>query len=92
MCLITTTLLCFTLLAAQCAQAVAALHAAGWLHSDLKPQNLMVEQRTGALRLLDFGFAVPADHGAHPAFASWHGHGLEGRNVQCLRSCKGQQL
>ncbi|MFO0900353.1 MAG: serine/threonine-protein kinase [Pirellulales bacterium] len=43
-------------LARQAAQALQALHAANWLHMDLKPANLHVSPR-GHLTLLDLGFA-----------------------------------
>lgn len=42
--------------ARQCAQALAALHAGGWSHCDLKPENIMVDPR-GHITLIDLGFA-----------------------------------
>ncbi|MBS4753079.1 serine/threonine protein kinase [Nocardioides sp. zg-ZUI104] len=48
----------------QTLQALAAVHAAGIVHRDIKPGNLMLEP-TGSgrphLRLTDFGIAVPSD-------------------------------
>lgn len=41
----------------QASQAIAALHAAGWLHRDVKPANMMVSDR-GHLTLIDLGFAT----------------------------------
>jgi tetratricopeptide (TPR) repeat protein len=47
------------------ADALAALHARGWAHGDLKPGHVLLAD--GAVRLLDFGLAVrPADPGARP--------------------------
>ena len=40
----------------QVAEGLTALHAAGWMHCDVKPQNIMVSQQ-GHATLLDLGFA-----------------------------------
>lgn len=40
----------------QTAEALAALHDAGWLHSDVKPENILVG-RSGHATLLDLGLA-----------------------------------
>ena len=49
------------LLLDQLLQALAAVHAAGIVHRDVKPANLLLEPTDGApfLRLGDFGVAVP---------------------------------
>jgi serine/threonine protein kinase len=43
-------------IARQAAEALAALHAAGWMHGDVKPANLRIS-RAGHVTLLDLGFA-----------------------------------
>lgn len=45
---------------AQIAAAMAEAHAAGMVHGDLKPSNLMLEA-DGTVRILDFGLARLAD-------------------------------
>jgi len=41
----------------QLAQALEAIHAAGWVHGDIKPDNAIVGVR-GHVTLIDFGFAA----------------------------------
>ncbi len=41
----------------QTAQALVALHAAGWIHGDVKPANVVVGTR-GHVTLVDLGFAA----------------------------------
>lgn len=46
----------------QMLQAVAALHAAGYIHLDIKPSNFLFKQSGGAgLLLADFALAQPVD-------------------------------
>ena len=44
----------------QVAEALAALHRAGWMHADVKPSNIYVT-RTGHATLIDLGFALKLD-------------------------------
>ena len=46
------------------ADAVAAMHAQGVLHLDIKPENLMMRAENGRLVLIDFGLAAVAEAGA----------------------------
>lgn len=53
-------------IAAQVAEALAYSHAAGVVHRDVKPQNILIDQ-AGKVRLVDFGLAkdLSIDDAAH---------------------------
>jgi len=44
----------------QTAEAIAAVHAAGFIHRDICPRNLMLTNKREDLKLIDFGLTVPA--------------------------------
>jgi transcriptional regulator with GAF, ATPase, and Fis domain len=46
-------------IAAFAGEALADLHAAGLAHGDVKPDNLLVDEASGAVHLLDLGLAGP---------------------------------
>ncbi len=48
-------------IARQVAEALEALQHGGWMHGDVKPNNLVVSP-TGHTTLIDLGFAAPAAH------------------------------
>jgi eukaryotic-like serine/threonine-protein kinase len=43
---------------AQAAEALAGLHAEGYIHHDINPRNFLVD-RQGCVKLIDFGLTVP---------------------------------
>jgi len=47
-------------LARELADAIAAAHAAGCIHRDLKPDNVIMDRETGEPRITDFGLARDA--------------------------------
>jgi len=46
---------------AQIAAGVHAAHEAGIVHRDLKPENVMFDEKSSAVKLLDFGIATDTD-------------------------------
>ena len=44
----------------QAAEAVAAVHEAGYIHRDICPRNFMISPGGDSLKLIDFGLTVPA--------------------------------
>ncbi len=48
-------------MAAQLAAGLDAVHAEGLIHRDLKPDNIMVDPRTGKAMVVDFGIARQED-------------------------------
>jgi eukaryotic-like serine/threonine-protein kinase len=41
---------------------VAHLHKQGVIHRDIKPENIMVDKKSGTIKLIDFGFAKSVKH------------------------------
>jgi urea transport system substrate-binding protein len=50
-------------IARQVAEGLAAAHARGLIHRDVKPANIWLEAPTGRVKLLDFGLARPVAGG-----------------------------
>jgi eukaryotic-like serine/threonine-protein kinase len=44
----------------QAAEAIAAVHKAGYIHRDICPRNFVVDKSCDSLKLIDFGLTVPA--------------------------------
>jgi eukaryotic-like serine/threonine-protein kinase len=48
------------------ANGLEAAHEAGLIHGDVKPENIVIEERTGRPVLIDFGLArAPSEQGVH---------------------------
>ncbi len=56
-------------LGADLCRAVAAVHAAGLLHRDIKPQNVMLADEDGRLVLMDFGTGYELRHASDASLA-----------------------
>ena len=54
---------------AQTVIALEAVHSAGYIHRDIKPDNLLLDAG-GHMKLSDFGLCKPVDVGTLPAFAA----------------------
>ncbi len=66
---------------AKVAEGVAAVHAAGIIHGDVKPSNIVIEEDTGRPVLVDFGLAGHGNDvgdfgGGTPSYASPEQAGL----------------
>ena len=44
----------------QAAEAISAVHKAGFIHRDICPRNFVVSREGDSLKLIDFGLSVPA--------------------------------
>lgn len=56
-------------IAARCAHALAAVHAVGVLHKDIKPANILIDATASRVRLADFGSGRVFDDSAAAAYA-----------------------
>jgi eukaryotic-like serine/threonine-protein kinase len=48
-------------IASQLAEVLGAVHSTGLVHRDVKPRNIVMQPGSGALKLVDFGFATPME-------------------------------
>lgn len=62
---------------AQTVVALDAIHAAGYIHRDIKPDNLLLDA-LGHMKLSDFGLCKPVDVSTLPAFAAGEQGGVGG--------------
>jgi serine/threonine protein kinase len=72
------------------AKAVAALHGAGLLHLDLAPASVVYDTKTRALRLIDWGHALPVHYAASTylarvASAAYAGIGMRPSGTPSMR-------
>jgi len=53
-------------------EALSAIHAEGWVHNDVKPENFVVDVVEGALRLILLDFGLAAQIGSWPSGSGPH--------------------
>lgn len=75
---------------AQTVIALEAIHAAGYIHRDIKPDNLLLDIY-GHMKLSDFGLCKPVDVSALPAFKENSPGELTGSNLPSPGSGKSQE-
>jgi serine/threonine protein kinase len=49
-------------LAVQLVEAVIDCHKKGFLHADIKPKNIIIDQSAGVVKLIDFGISVKSQY------------------------------
>jgi len=82
----------FLEVATQCASGLAAAHAAGIVHRDVKPNNIMI-RRDGCVKILDFGIAKMAQGGAiAPAHETSPGMVVGTANYMSPEQARGEAL
>ncbi|CAG9466195.1 unnamed protein product [Pedinophyceae sp. YPF-701] len=81
---------------AQCVCAIDTIHKAGFIHRDIKPDNLLLDEN-GHMRLSDFGLCKPIDPTALPTLAEDEeypegGGAMPSAGVQATARPRGEQL
>lgn len=62
----------------QIAKALAHIHGLGYLHGDLKLENLLYDRKTDSFKITDFGFSLNLDRNPY--------HKARGRRVNQRKS------
>lgn len=81
----------FLEIAVQCAAGLAAAHAAGIVHRDIKPNNIMI-RRDGCVKILDFGIAKVIHAAIAPANETSPGMVVGTANYMSPEQARGEAL